>query len=76
MTKQEHIDTHVRLHSALDELVADYLAHTKGLIGDLTVWELIRWSHKQTKNPTEPGDDEAAEKMDAITDTFGSEKDD
>lgn len=53
MTRKEHIEHHLRLHKALDELVADYIAHTKMLPSNSTVIDLIRWSFEQTEDPTD-----------------------
>jgi len=52
MTKKEHIKRHKELHKALDELFADFITYTKGRT-ESTILELIKWSHKQTENPTE-----------------------
>lgn len=55
MTREEHIERHKKLHREFDELVADFFIHTrKGITA--TVYELMQWSHEQTKNPTEEGD--------------------
>lgn len=57
MTRQEHIDRHVMLHQRLDELIADFIAHTTALPSQTTVLELMQWSHGQTQDPTEHQDD-------------------
>ena len=53
MEHAEHREIHAELHSALDELVADFIRHTDGLPSKTTVLELMRWSHEQTINPDE-----------------------
>ena len=53
MTKKEHIAKHKELHDALDELMADMIAHTKMLPSKTTVMELAKWSQEQTISPTE-----------------------
>jgi hypothetical protein len=55
MTPEEHRKRHIKLHKALDELLADYLRHCAGTLpSTTTVAELMKWSHRQTVNPTEP----------------------
>ena len=52
MTKEEHIKRHVELHKSFDELLADFISHTKfGL--KTTLMEFIDWSYSQTIEPTE-----------------------
>lgn len=51
--RQEHINRHKELHGHLDELLADALVHLKKFPSDMTVMELLNWSHKQTTNPDE-----------------------
>lgn len=54
MTKKEHKNRHLELHKALDELVADFLSHNKfKLPSSTTLYELMKWSHGQTFEPTE-----------------------
>lgn len=53
MTPQEHKDLHIELHQKLDELVADFIRHTDALPSRNTILELIRWSARQTLEPTE-----------------------
>lgn len=48
----EHKATHVALHRALDELIADYLAHGGKVPSQATVLELMEWSHRQSLRPT------------------------
>ena len=52
MTKEEHIRKHEALHKSLDELVADFIGHTKNLPSETTLMEFMQWSHEQTENPT------------------------
>jgi hypothetical protein len=58
MTPEEHRKRHIKLHKALDELLADYLQHQRReafkVPSEITVLELMHWSHIQTANPTEP----------------------
>lgn len=62
MKKSEHLKIHKQLHTALDQLVVDYVEVTyKNMdidtlprITDLTVMQLIRWSHEQTIDPELP----------------------
>jgi len=51
MTKDEHKLKHVKLHEALDELLADFIDHTEGPILNRPITDLINWSYKQTQNP-------------------------
>ena len=53
--KTEHQETHERLHSALDELFADYITHHPDQREFLNtpVHELITWSAAQVINPSE-----------------------
>jgi hypothetical protein len=58
MTKEEHRARHQRLHEALDELAADYLAHhplrpslKPKMPSTTTLAELMTWSHQQTIDP-------------------------
>jgi hypothetical protein len=59
-TRSQHKAQHITLHRALDILWADWLRHNGGSndslirgMDDVTVGELIRWSHAQTIDPTE-----------------------
>jgi len=55
MTKEKHIERHIFLHKSLDELVADFINHTKNLPSETTIMELLKWSSDQIDNPTEEG---------------------
>jgi hypothetical protein len=48
-----HRDRHVKLHRALDELLADFVTHNpdKSLLKS-TLLELLEWSHRQTIETT------------------------
>ena len=48
----KHRERHELLHSALDELVADFIRHTNKLPGEATVMELITWSASECVCPT------------------------
>ena len=55
MTQEKHRDQHVKLHQALDELLADFLAqHPRKLPSNTSVTELMRWSYRQTVSPAAP----------------------
>ncbi len=54
MTRDEHRERHKVLHEHFDELIADYLGQNPGkLPTSTTMMELIQWSFRQTKMPTE-----------------------
>lgn len=53
MTPEEHKARHVELHEALDELVANWMLHTKYLPSQDSVMTLMKWSHAQTEAPSE-----------------------
>ena len=57
MNKEEHIAKHIELHDSLDQLLADFIRHTKKLLGRTTLLEFLGWSHEQISNPTELEDD-------------------
>ncbi len=50
MTPKEHKERHIKLHKNLDELFADFIAHTDGRTTN-TILDLIEWSFKQAKQP-------------------------
>ena len=51
MTKEDHIKRHLELHKALDELLADFIDHTKEPPLGRPIKDLMEWSHKQTTDP-------------------------
>ena len=51
MTKKEHIVRHKKLHAALDELLADFVAIECRGISNVPLTEFLEWSQAQTKNP-------------------------
>ncbi len=53
LSLQEHINRHKKLHENLDELVADFITHTKGRPSTSTIMDLIEWSFIQTEKPDE-----------------------
>ena len=55
-TPEQHKARHVELHQALDELVADFIRHTKRLPSRTPLSDLLSWSFEQTLNPTEVDD--------------------
>ena len=58
MVKKKHEEykvhklRHILLHQHLDELMADFILHSKKLPSKTTVMELVLWSHQQTIEPT------------------------
>mgnify|MGYP007044042991 CR=1 FL=1 len=60
LTKQEHITRHKELHGFLDELIADFITHTKKHLAETTLMDLMKWSHQQTINPSETDNKENA----------------
>ena len=52
MTYEEHKSRHRVLHSALDEIVADYLAWNRDhSLTNTNLMELMDWSRRQTQYP-------------------------
>ncbi len=51
--REGHKARHVSLHHSLDELSADWIRHTGKRPSEHTVLDLMKWSHEQTKSPTE-----------------------
>lgn len=54
--KRLHKAQHEELHRKLDELVADFITHTGKLPSRTNLFDLIKWSADQAKNPTEVED--------------------
>ena len=54
-SQEEHMERHIKLHKALDELFADYVQHHPDEINftEKPIIDLIKWSNQQTINPTE-----------------------
>ena len=55
MDRDEHIARHKELHRYLDELLADYISNCETFksLKDVSIHDLIHWSHEQTINPTD-----------------------
>ena len=53
MTFGDHKIRHEELHRALDELCADFIGQMGKLPSNTPIYELMKWSHEQTINPTE-----------------------
>ena len=51
VNKAEHIKRHKKLHGSLDELVADFIGHTKKYPSKTSIMEFMEWSAKQIVNP-------------------------
>lgn len=49
---EQHIARHKELHKNLDELMADYIRHTKKTPSETTLMDFMKWSYSQTLNPT------------------------
>ena len=62
MSEEEHRLRHVALHNSFDELLADYMTHTKREGGEQItqrpIIDLLQWSYKQTQEPDENSSDE------------------
>lgn len=56
-TREAHRRHHVRLHTYLEELVADWSAQTDTKPRDATVADLVAWSAEQTREPVEDTSD-------------------
>jgi len=53
LIKESHRRRHWKLHEALDELLADFITHTKALPSKTPIIELVKWSFNQTLKPSE-----------------------
>lgn len=54
MTHTEHKVRHLKLHTAYDELAADYLRwNPSATLSTTTLMQLMEWSSQQTRNPLE-----------------------
>lgn len=64
MTKEEHLKRHKLLHEQFDELLGDFMTHNEDQDSYSPIYELLKWSYKQTLNPTEiPDMDEDIKKV-------------
>jgi hypothetical protein len=54
MNLEKHKKRHVKLHKALDELLADFMIHScsKKPVLIQSISTLMEWSHSQCTNPT------------------------
>lgn len=50
---KKHKERHIFLHKCLDELLADFIKHTEKLPSKTPIFDFLKWSHEETKNPTE-----------------------
>ena len=57
LSREDHIKRHKELHKSLDELVADFIDHTKQMPSQITLMEFMNWSCDQTISPTEREND-------------------
>lgn len=53
MNPIEHKQKHILMHRYLDELLADFIAHSKETPLGKPIRDLLNWSYKQTQNPDE-----------------------
>jgi hypothetical protein len=56
--RREHLQRHLYLHAALDELVADVVSNTARRPSEMTVLDLLRWSWAQCGHDEEDDDEE------------------
>lgn len=54
MKPEEHRARHQALHDSLDELVADFISVTDKKLSEISIFELMEWSHKQSLCPDIP----------------------
>ena len=47
----EHWDSHIKLHTSLDMLVAHWITSTGKRPSQATVLELLQWSGQQSRQP-------------------------
>ena len=67
METQIHKKKHEELHKMLDQLVADWIWHTKKMPSEASILDLVAWSFEQTKNPT-PGEGGGEAKKESLGD--------
>lgn len=48
---KEHKERHIKLHKYFDELLADFIDHTKKMPSKTTLMEFLTWSYEQTILP-------------------------
>jgi len=48
-----HKERHLKLHAALDELLADYINYTGRLLSETTALDLMEWSYQQAILPSD-----------------------
>ena len=54
MNNKDHIETHMKLQKALDDLIADWVFHNPDIrLKSTPVIELMEWAYSQTITPTE-----------------------
>lgn len=73
MNSTEHRQRHVELHQALDELVADYLAHTNRLPSRATVLDLMQWSAREKESPSQDLGDHQFNRHGDVADAFNAD---
>ena len=49
MTEEQHKERHEKLHTYLDELVADWIKSTRGLPSKTILMDFMKWSCEQTQ---------------------------
>ena len=47
---ETHKQRHIKLHKAIDELLADFISYANGR-SSMVIFDLLTWSHKQTEEP-------------------------
>lgn len=53
VTHEQHTERHRFLHRCLDELIADWIGHTRKLPHKSSVRQLMEWSYQQSLDATE-----------------------
>jgi len=54
LSPEDHRARHIELHARLDEIIADFIVHTRKLPSETTLSELMEWSAGQTKEASWP----------------------
>ena len=52
MKFKEHVQRHKESHQTFNELLDDFMLHTKKLPSKTTLMEFMEWSHSQIFNPS------------------------